>query len=197
MGANVGACPGAESQQGEQPEPGVTRNQCDPNEALPDSLRLGLNIVFVGTAAGRRSAAVGAYYAHRGNKLWRTLDEVGLTPRRFEPAEFRHLLDLGMGFTDIAKRAAGMDHEIAKSAYDRNAFAARIERSLPRIVAFTSKKAASIWLGRSTRQLCYGLQSANVIGAARLFVLPSPSGAASRHWSIEPWRELAAYIRLQ
>ena len=44
-----------------------------------------------------------------------------------------------MGFTDIAKAAAGMDHEIAKSAYDRDGFAAKIERFRPRAVAFTSK----------------------------------------------------------
>jgi double-stranded uracil-DNA glycosylase len=27
-----------------------------------------------------------------------------------------------------------------------------------------------------------------------VFVLASPSGAASGHWTLEPWRELAAWI---
>ena len=80
-------------------------------EALPDSLRPGLQLVFVGTAAGRYSAEVGAYYAHPGNRFWRTLHEVGLTPRLYRPEEYRSLLDLGIGFTDVAKRAAGMDHQ--------------------------------------------------------------------------------------
>jgi TDG/mug DNA glycosylase family protein len=28
-----------------------------------------------------------------------------------------------------------------------------------------------------------------------VFVLASPSGAASGHWSVQPWRELADWIR--
>ena len=34
---------------------------------LPDVLRDNLDVVFVGTAAGRRSAELGVYYAHSGN----------------------------------------------------------------------------------------------------------------------------------
>lgn len=164
-------------------------------DKLPDVLRPGLRIVFVGTAAGRRSAAVGAYYAHPGNRFWRTLHAVGLTPRRFEAEEFHRLLDLGMGFTDIAKTAAGMDREIAKGAYDPDAFASKIERFRPRIVAFTSKTAASIWLQTSTRNITLGEQACPPIGASRVIALPSPSGAALRYWSIEPWHELAAWYR--
>ena len=61
-------------------------------EHLPDVLRPDLDVVFVGTAAGRRSAAVGAYYAHPGNRFWKTLHSTGLTPRLFAPDEFRELL---------------------------------------------------------------------------------------------------------
>ena len=98
-------------------------------EALSDSLRQGLKLVFVGTAAGRYSAGVGTYYAHLGNRFWRTLHEVGLTPRLYRPDEYRSLLDLGIGFTDVAKRAAGMDHQIAPEAFDPKGFAAKVERA--------------------------------------------------------------------
>src|SRR2546427_10087333 len=50
---------------------------------LPDLLAPSLRVVFVGTAAGRESAAK-CYYAGRGNRFWRTLHEVGLTPRLYE-----------------------------------------------------------------------------------------------------------------
>jgi TDG/mug DNA glycosylase family protein len=50
---------------------------------LADLLATDLRVVFVGTAAGRRSAALGHYYAGRGNRFWRTLFDIGLTPRRF------------------------------------------------------------------------------------------------------------------
>ena len=46
---------------------------------LPDYLSPGLKVVFVGTAAGERSAARGHYYAGRGNKFWELLWEAGLT----------------------------------------------------------------------------------------------------------------------
>ena len=49
---------------------------------LPDVLAPDLRVVFVGTAAGARSAAVGHYYAGPGNRFWHTLHEIGLTPRR-------------------------------------------------------------------------------------------------------------------
>jgi G:T/U-mismatch repair DNA glycosylase len=66
---------------------------------LPDLLAPNLRVIFVGTAAGKRSAEFGHYYAGRGNRFWRTLHEVGLTPRLFEPGEFRALLALGIGHT--------------------------------------------------------------------------------------------------
>ena len=37
--------------------------------------------------------------------------EVGITPRRYQPHEFPALLKLGIGFTDLCKSGAGMDHQ--------------------------------------------------------------------------------------
>jgi G:T/U-mismatch repair DNA glycosylase len=42
---------------------------------LDDLLRIGLRLVICGTAAGERSAKLGAYYAGPGNKFWRTLHD--------------------------------------------------------------------------------------------------------------------------
>ncbi len=47
---------------------------------LEDLLAPGLALVVCGSAAGRRSAQLGHYYAGPGNKFWRTLARVGLTP---------------------------------------------------------------------------------------------------------------------
>ncbi len=80
-------------------------------EKLPDQLQEHLRLVFVGTAAGQRSADVGHYYAHPGNRFWRTIHEVGITPRRYEAHEFPALLNLGIGFTDVCKLGAGMDYQ--------------------------------------------------------------------------------------
>ena len=157
---------------------------------LPDVLAKGLTIVFVGTAAGDRSAKEGAYYAHPGNKLWRTLHAVGLTPRLLNPSEFRDALAYGIGFTDLCKTQSGRDHAI--SEFDILGFEEKIKRYAPSVIAFTSKTGASLWSGIPTGTLRYGLQPERG-EFPTVFVLPSPSGAAAGHWTIEPWRDLAAY----
>jgi double-stranded uracil-DNA glycosylase len=163
---------------------------------LPDVLASELRVIFVGTAAGRVSAARGEYYAHPGNRFWRTLRDIGLTPRLFEPREFSELLALGIGLTDMSKLGAGMDHQIAKHEFDRVQFEANVCRYRPRAIAFTSKKAASIWLGRSaTSAIPYGRQSPTLPDFPAVFVLPSPSGAARSYWDIAPWQELADWSK--
>ncbi|EIM00180.1 mismatch-specific DNA-glycosylase [Rhodanobacter thiooxydans] len=158
---------------------------------LPDLLQPGLALVFCGTAAGRRSAAEQAYYAHPGNLFWRALFDAGLTPRLLAPAEFPLLSGYGIGLTDLAKRHSGNDDELPPGAFDAPALFARIERHAPRLLAFTSKNAARGALGHAVD---YGLQG-ETLGNTRLFVLPSPSGQARGHWDIAPWLALAELYR--
>ena len=159
---------------------------------LPDVLAPGLRVVFCGTAAGTRSAREGAYYAHPGNYFWRTLFEIGLTPRRLAPHEFPEVLEYGIGLTDLAKLHFGSDHELPRGAFDAAALKHKIARHKPRVVAFTSKNAAFGYFGRV---LAYGEQELQ-IARSRVFVLPSPSGQARKFWTIEPWRELARAVAL-
>jgi TDG/mug DNA glycosylase family protein len=119
-------------------------------EKLPDQLQDQLRLVFVGTAAGQRSADTGHYYAGPGNRFWRTIHEVGITPHRYGPREFPALLKLGIGVTDLCKLGAGK----------------------------------AVALGRQPPQDDF----------PAVFVLASPSGAASGQWSVQPWRELADVI---
>jgi TDG/mug DNA glycosylase family protein len=162
---------------------------------LPDQLRAGLRLVFVGTAASTRSAHVGHYYAHPGNRFWRTLHEVGITSRPLQPSEFGTLLELDIGFTDLSKSGAGMDHQIARQSFDLAGFKAKIETYRPRTIAFTSKKAASLFYDRPTSAVSLG-QQPSMHGFPDIFVLSSPSGAASGSWTLQPWQELAEWINL-
>ena len=164
-----------------------------PPHRLPDQLRANLRLIFVGTAASTRSAAVGHYYAHPGNRFWRAIHEAGITPRRYQPSEFAALLELGIGFTDLSKSGAGMDHQIAAASIDVPGFRAKIEKYHPRTIAFTSKKAASLFYGRPSSGIALGRQPRDE-SLPEIFVLSSPSGAASGHWTLEPWRELTAWI---
>jgi len=163
------------------------RRDPDVRSVLPDVLRPCLAIVFCGTAAGTASARKRAYYAGPGNAFWPTLFEVGLTPRRLAPEEFNCVTEFGLGLTDLAKSVAGSDRRLREECFDRAGLETRILLHAPKIVAFTSKRAGETFLEESVR---YGLQD-RAIGRTRLFVLPSPSGAARRWWDPEVWRELA------
>ena len=146
--------------------------------------------MFCGTAPGTRSARDGAYYAHPGNYFWRTLFEVGLTPVRLLPSEFRRVLEFGIGLTDVAKHHFGSDAELPRGAFDADTLHRKVARYRPRIVAFTSKNAARAGLNAGSRNPDYGEQAGRIANS-RVFVLPSPSGQARGFWDIRPWRKLA------
>ncbi|CCE10134.1 putative G/U mismatch-specific DNA glycosylase (mug-like) [Bradyrhizobium sp. STM 3843] len=165
----------------------------DGQHRLPDQLAPDLRLVFVGTAASERSAATGHYYAHPGNRFWRTLHATGLTPRLYQPHEFPELMKLGIGFTDLCKHGAGMDHVALQAGVDVDAFTAKMRRYRPRTIAFTSKKAASLFYGRPTTRITLGRQPRQD-DVPDIFVLASPSGAASGAWTLAPWLELAAHV---
>ncbi|KJV33151.1 mismatch-specific DNA-glycosylase [Luteibacter yeojuensis] len=159
---------------------------------LPDVLEPGLRLVFCGTAAGARSARDGAYYAHPGNRFWRAVFAVGLTPRLLVPAEFPLMPGFGIGFTDVAKFHHGNDNQLPRGAYDAIALHAKIERAAPRVVAFTSKQAGMAALGRRT--VATGRQAEPFAGAIA-WVLPSPSGQARGSWNLATWQAMADEVR--
>lgn len=156
------------------------------SERLPDLLGPGLRAVFCGTAAGAASARRRAYYAGSGNKFWRTLHDVGLTPRRFAPEEFPELLALRIGLTDLCKIGAGSDREVARHGFDVARLRRQIETHQPRVLAFNGKKAGQVAIDPGVD---YGPQP-DRWGTTALWVLPSTSGAASGHWDIGPWDDL-------
>ena len=158
---------------------------------VPDLLAPGLDLVFCGTAPSPASFRARAYYANPGNAFWATLHAVGLTPERFAPSRYPELLPLGIGLTDLNKTEYGSDHELSPQAMDAGSLHAKLRRFRPAAVAFTSKNAAALALGR--RSPSYGRQPEPLEGVVA-FVLSSPSGRARSFWTIEPWREAAAFI---
>jgi TDG/mug DNA glycosylase family protein len=117
---------------------------------------------------------------------------VGLTPRRLAPAEYERLLEFGIGLTDVVKDQSGADAQIDFRRADPEALRAKILRCAPRWLCFSSKRAARTCLGRA--RVDYGLQP-ETIGATRLFVACSPSGAASGYWDVALWHALAGLVR--
>jgi len=162
---------------------------------LPDVLRENLDVVFVGVAPARRSVELGVYYGDGGNLFWPTLWQVGLTPRRFTPANFVALQNLGIGFTDLCKANSSASGDVVVTRSDVAAFDAKVRGHAPRAIAFTSKKAASLWLRQRAHSIRYGRQKQRASDFCEVFALPSPSVAARRWWSIDPWHELADWLR--
>lgn len=163
---------------------------------LPDLLRPGLRIVFCGTAAGTVSAMRGEYYAHPQNKFWATLQAIGLTAERLQPAQFPLLLACGVGLTDLAKHVFGMDRQLPANSLGapaRERLRARMLEHQPRLLAFTSLTAGRSYLRRPAG---FGEQP-ETIGATRIWLLPSPSPAANWNWAANErwWRALGERVR--
>jgi TDG/mug DNA glycosylase family protein len=159
---------------------------------LDDVLAPGLRAVICGSAASAASARAGAYYANPQNRFWRTLHEVGLTPRELAPAEYRRLRDHGIGLTDLAKNESGADWTLSPSAYDPGGLAERIAPLAPGALAFNGKTPAKAFFGGASP--AYGRQPGG-LGAVPVFVLPSTSPAARRYWDIAPWRDFADFVK--
>jgi TDG/mug DNA glycosylase family protein len=153
---------------------------------LPDLLAPALEVVFCGTAVGAASEREGAYYAGPGNSFWPALHAAGFTSIQFQPSEYKQLLKLRMGLTDLVKHVSGNDDALSKGHFDRERLKVSIQTFRPKILAFTGKRAAQEFVGRRVEYGCL-----ETVEATMLFVLPSPSGAARKYWSIEPWNELS------
>ena len=158
---------------------------------LEDLLAPGLRLVICGTAASDRSAKLGTYYAGPGNKLWSTLYTVGLTPRQLAPADYRVAKEFGIGFTDLVKDQSGSDAAIDFRNEQREHLRAAILIAQPAFLCFNGKRAATEYL--ESKRVAYG-PHVTTIGATRLFVAPSTSGAANGSWDFAFWEELARLV---
>ena len=144
---------------------------------LPDYLRPGLKVVFVGINPGLMSAMAGHYYANPRNPFWRFLHEAGLMPFRLAPTEDSRLLDLGYGLTDIVKRPSRGVGELAPREFrqGRKILEEKLLKAEALIVCFNSKSAFVGFFGRETFR-AFGRQRVR-IGRSRVYVLPSTSPA--------------------
>ena len=160
---------------------------------LDDLLTHDLRLVFCGTAPSKKSAAEKAYYAHACNRFWPTLAETGITPTRLYARDYKMLLSLGIGFTDLCKTESGNDDELSAKAFDVARLRANILCYQPGILAFTSRTAASVFLGVKHVEL--GLQS-QTVGKTKLFALTSTSGG-NGHWKTQrhSWDALAQLLQ--
>ena len=146
---------------------------------LPDHLAPGLRVVFCGTAAGNRSAAVGHYYAGPGNEFWSLLYRSRIIPVALTPEQDDQVRQFDVGLTDLAKkRSASRDRDLSPDDFDVLGLIEKMQRYRPAWLAFHGKTSAAI-VSRSLglgSHVALGLQPWTV-GSVKVFVLPSASAA--------------------
>jgi TDG/mug DNA glycosylase family protein len=142
---------------------------------LPDILANALDVVFCGLNPGLRAADAGHHFVGRGNRFWPVLFKSGFTPRLFEPADDRLLLNERCGLTTVVARPTASADEISvrEFAGASAALKSKIEEYKPGCVAFLGKRAFSAIVDRSTVE--WGPQT-ELFGGTGAWVLPNPSG---------------------
>lgn len=165
-------------------------------ETLPDYLREGLDLVFVGLNPGLYSAQVGHYFAFKPNRFWTALSASGLVPEPVGPEDDARLLDWGIGLTDIVKRPTRGIHELARREFVHGAktLEQKIAHYQPHVVCF---------VGLTGFQICCGEKRGlgrqpGTFGGASAFVIPSTS-PRNANYSLErivaAMRELKKHVR--
>ncbi len=155
---------------------------------LPDIIKRGLDVVFVGTSVARKSSQLRHYYSQPKNSFYCDLHHAGFTDRLLKPEEDKELLRYGIGLTDLAKETVSSDDRaLSEDDSDPDRFAEVIRRNKPGVVCFNGKRAYRAWCGSKARR--WGLQTRETIEGVPIFVVPQTSG---RVWAA---RKLAGQTR--
>ena len=147
--------------------------------SLPDRIRPGLDILFVGINPGLRSARIGHHYAGPGNRFWPLLNRSGLLPDglRLEPHQDGRLPDLGLGLTNLVARPTPGSGSLRsrEMAGGARRLRALVRRHRPRIVALVG-----VTVYRGLFPDCRGTvrlgPAPRTLAGRPVFVLPNPSG---------------------
>jgi len=157
---------------------------------LPDLLDYNLIVVFCGTAVSRTSAKKNAYYASEDNKFYSTLYNCGFTPFQLKPEQYSNLLEYKIGLSDLAKRYAGGDKNLATKDFDVVGFKNKMKKYKPKVICFNGKRAGKEFLDLDKKgKLPYGLLEQEYYGI-KLFVAPSTAYKADDYWDIKHWHDL-------
>lgn len=142
---------------------------------VPDLVRPGLRVLLVGINPSLWTGWSGFHFGRPSNRLWPTLHQAGLTPRRLRPEDAAELLAAGIGITNLVNRATARADELTDD---------EIRAGLPRLEGTVRayRPATVAVLGITAYRTAFrrpkatvGRQPETVEGAA-LWVLPNPSG---------------------
>jgi len=162
---------------------GFTRAQLEAcrDKTLPDLAGPHTKLLFVGINPGLWTAAAQAHFARRGNRFYPALYEAGIVDRLIDASDGyayddrAHLIDRGIGITNIVARATARADELSRDELRAGATALmqRVARIRPNVVAILGVTAYRVGFDRP--KAVQGEQ-ADLLARARLWVVPNPSG---------------------
>ena len=167
--------------------PRARRTPIEGIPTLPDLLRPGLDLVFVGINPSERSGQRGHYYSHPGNAFWRRLSASPLVDREVTPEDDATLFHFGIGFTDVVKRVVTDSTQVTRAELQDSlpAFRQRIAEASPRAICFTATRSFEAAYPGAWKSRNWGHQEVEPLGGAAVWVMPSPSGLAGHHHEID------------
>ncbi len=148
---------------------------------VDDLIGPGLKLLFVGINPGLWTAAVNAHFARPGNRFWPALHRAGITDRLIDaskgmlPADHEHLVERGVGITNIVPTASARADELTKDQL--TAGAARLEQTVatyqPVVVAVLGLTAYRQAFGRTAAAAGRQVER---LADTELWIAPNPSG---------------------
>lgn len=158
-------------------------------QTLPDLLRPGLLLVFVGLNPSEYSAREGHYFANPRNRFWSAFNRSALLPtalgRDLGPVDDSLLQEHGIGFTDVVKRPTPQGNALKAADYRRWApdLRDRLLEHRPKLICFHGQMAYKAYLqyGESEKASPQLGMQPRLIGASSVYVVPNPSPANARY----------------
>ena len=162
---------------------GFTRAELDAfrDATVPDLIGPGVKLLFVGINPGLWTAATQTHFAHPGNRFYPALERAGIIARTIDrgtgmsAADRRHLVERGIGITNIVHRATAKASELTAEELRAGGLGLRrfVAEHRPAVVAVAGITAYRTAFGvpRATA----GRQPDRFEGVP-LWVVPNPSG---------------------
>lgn len=173
---------------------------------LPDHIRPGLAVLFVGINPGLRSAAVGHHFAGRSNRFWKLLYHAGLVTEPLTARDDVRLPEWDLGITNVVARASRGSDTLRREEYraGRRRLVGKIRRYRPRLIALLGVSLLPVLcppprpvraVTRARPRTRLGLQPRPLAGA-RVVLLPNPSGRNAHYSYAEMLRAFRGLRRI-
>ena len=151
------------------------------DQPVDDLIGPGVKLLFIGINPGLWTAATNTHFARPGNRFYPALYMAGITDRLLDPAAGldeaarQHLLDRGVGVTNLVNRATVRADELSSAELQEGAasLTALVEMWRPKVAAVLGVTAYRI--GFSRPKAVSGRQPES-LGGTGLYVLGNPSG---------------------